>query len=181
MSPGGRFAITGVAGLVAGGLATGATAGWGGLAGVALANQLAGAECLVSLDGSEFHHYGYSKTEDTQFDTIIASKHFARPLTLPYLRLQQHPPGTSANKKDSIYHFIDKLSPNRLILTVDSAEHYHFCCLGSVVRASGNCPDSDIYATVTRLTIAFLEEHLKKAGVFKQVLAKEEHKTVERL
>lgn len=150
---------------------------WGGLAGCILAGKISNATCLVSLDGSEFHHYFSDKNEDADFNDIVNSKDF-RNITVPYLRLEQSPPSANNAKKDSVYNFYKKLSLNKLILKVNNAEHYHFCNLPSVVKASGNCKDDDMYATISKLTITYLNDHLRQSNSFSETLAGELDKTV---
>jgi hypothetical protein len=150
---------------------------WGGLAGSILAGKLSKATCLVSLDGSEFHHYFSDKNEDADFDDIVKSKDLKN-ITVPYLRLEQSPPAANNAKKDSVYNFYEKLSPNKLILKVNNAEHYHFCNLPSVVNASGNCKDDGLYATISKLTISYLNDHLRQSNSFSETLAGELNKTV---
>src|SRR5580765_337334 len=78
---------------------------WGGLAGVVLAGKIPDVNCLVSLEGSEFHHYGDAKDENADFDTIRDSKDFKNiHLSIPYLRLESSP-STQPDKVDSVYNF----------------------------------------------------------------------------
>lgn len=150
---------------------------WGGVAGCILAGKVSNSTCLISLDGSEFHHYGFDKNEDADFDGIVNSKDF-RNITIPYLRLEQNPPSANSAKKDSVYNFSAKLAQNQLILKVNAAEHYHFCSLPSVVKTSGNCMDNGLYTTITKLTVSYLNDHLKKTNAFSETLAQEMDKTV---
>lgn len=150
---------------------------WGGVAGSILAGKISNSTCLVSLDGSEFHHYFSDKNEDADFDDIVKSKDFKN-IPVPYLRLEQNPPASNNAKKDSVYNFYEKLSPNTLILKVRNAEHYHFCNLPSVVNASGNCKDDGLYATITKLTVSYLNEQLRQSNSFSETLAGELNKTV---
>jgi hypothetical protein len=150
---------------------------WGGMAGSILAGKVTNAACLISLDGSEFHHYGFAKDEDADFDGITHSQDFKN-ITIPYLRLEQSPPSSNTAKKDSVYNFYEKLSDNNLMLKVNGAEHYHFCNLPFVVKTSGNCKDDGLYNTITKLTIAYLNDHLKKSNNFLEILAQEMDKTV---
>ncbi len=150
---------------------------WGGMAGSLLAGKITNAACLISLDGSEFHHYGFAKDEDADFDGITNSKDFKN-IPIPYLRLEQSPPSSNTAKKDSVYNFSEKLTENNLILKVNGAEHYHFCNLPFVVKTSGNCKDDGLYNTITKLTIGYLNDHLKKSNDFLEILAQEMDKTV---
>ena len=150
---------------------------WGGLAGAILANRTPAAACLVSLDGSEFHHYGEAKQENEDFDETRNSKEFkAMHLNIPYLRLQSAP--VNESNKDSVYDFTGKLLKDKTILIVDSADHQDFCYLPTLVRASGNCNNNSEYGTVTKLTESFLEDHLKGKNEFADVLQSNLDKTV---
>ena len=150
---------------------------WGGMAASLLAGQVTNATCLISLDGSEFHHYGSAKAEDDDFDGITNSKDFKN-ITIPYLRFEQSPPSSNSAKKDSVYNFSGKLSENNVMLKVNGAEHYHFCNLPFVVKTSGNCKDNGLYTIITKLTISYLNDHLKRTNDFSKALAQEMDKTV---
>ncbi|HEX6426126.1 MAG TPA: acyl-CoA thioester hydrolase/BAAT C-terminal domain-containing protein [Niastella sp.] len=150
---------------------------WGGMAGALLAGKITNATCLISLDGSEFHHYGSAKAEDDDFDGITNSKDFKN-ITIPYLRFEQNPPSSNSAKKDSVYNFNEKLSKNNVMLKVNGAEHYHFCNLPFVVKTSGNCKDNGLYNIITKLTISYLNDHLKRTNTFSNILAAEMDKTV---
>lgn len=153
---------------------------WGGLAGAILANQVAKVACVISFEGSEFHHYGQAKQEDNDFEGIKNSEDFKKlSLSMPYLRLESSPV-TRSNKKDSVYNFSEKLSGDKIILKVDSTDHQDFCCLPVVVRKSGNCRYNQSFNTITKLTVSFLDEHLKKSNTFSQTLEQEMNKTVKR-
>ena len=107
---------------------------WGGLAGAILANRTPTTACLVSLDGSEFHHYGEAKQENEDFDETRNSKEFkAMHLNIPYLRLQSAP--VNESNKDSVYDFTGKLSKEKTILIVDSTEHQDFCYLPTLGKS----------------------------------------------
>ena len=151
---------------------------WGGLSGAILASKIANVACLISFDGSEFHHYGQAAEEDNDFEGIRNSEDFKKlSLPMPYLRLESSPIAKS-NKKDSVYNFSEKLSGNKIILKVDSTEHQDFSCLPVVVRASGNCKNNQFFNTITKLTINFLDEHLKKSNTFSKTLEQEMNNTV---
>jgi hypothetical protein len=151
---------------------------WGGLSGAILASKIPNVACLVSLDGSEFHHYGDSKDENKDFDGIRYSQEFKDlRLAMPYLRLESSPLDNTA-KNDSIYNFSEKLSNNRQIFRVNSAQHEDFSSLPSIVKKSGNCKENSRFQTVTKLTLSFLNEHLKKEKSFSKTVEQEINKTV---
>src|SRR6185437_3948746 len=83
---------------------------WGGLSGSILASKIQNVACLISFDGSEFHHYGQEKSENADFDSIRYSRDFENMrISVPYLRLESSP-SVNPEKEDSIYDFTQKLS-----------------------------------------------------------------------
>lgn len=151
---------------------------WGGLTGALVADRIPNVKCIVSLEGSEFHHYGFSKDEDADFDNIINSPDFQKmSLKNPYLRFESSPVNQKLSK-DSINNFLAKVSKEHLVLKVDSAEHGDFSAYPSIVKSSGNCPTTQLYQTITKLTSAYLEEHLKGNRVFNKELERELNKGV---
>ncbi|MBS1933911.1 MAG: dienelactone hydrolase family protein [Bacteroidetes bacterium] len=151
---------------------------WGGLAGAVLAEKIPNVGCLISLDGSEFHHYGNAKDENAAFNGIRNSQDFKQlKLPMPYLRLESAP-SDAKDKEDSVYNFSEKLSGDVQRFKVDSAEHEDFGCLSRVVKESGNCKDNQHFNTISKLTISFLEDHLKNEGSFSQTVSLEINKTI---
>lgn len=151
---------------------------WGGLAGSLLANKIPNLSCLISLDGSEFHHYGKERNENTDFNNIRNSPDFkTMRIAAPYLRLESSPVSNAA-KEDSVYNFSEKLSTNQQIFKIDSAQHEDFGCLSQVVRASGNCKSNQHFETISKLTLSFLDDHLNNGTAFSQNIAQEINKTI---
>ena len=151
---------------------------WGGFSGTVLASKISNTGCLISFDGSEFHHYGQNTDEDADFDGIRNSDDFRKmSLTVPYLRLESSPVAAPAGNKN-VYNFSEKLASEKLILEVDSTEHQDFCSLPFIVRASGNCKNTQTYNNIANLTISFLDDHLKKSNSFSHALEREIDKTV---
>jgi pimeloyl-ACP methyl ester carboxylesterase len=146
---------------------------WGGLAGSILANRIPNAGCLVSLDGSEFHHFGSGMEEDYDFSTIVNSSEFSKmKISSPYLRLESASLG-SKSPKDSVYDFSQKLMEKPQILVIDSAAHEDFGCLVDLVKKSGNCMPQSKNELITRLTIDFLEDKLKNRNTFTKLAEQE--------
>lgn len=133
---------------------------WGGLAGAILASKVPNVACLISLDGSEFHHYGQIEQENIDFENIKNSNVFkSMLLSMPYLRLESSPVG-SVNK-DSIYNFSEKIQGVKLVVKIDSAEHQDFSCLPFIVKTSGNCRNYRFYENIEARTSIFLNRYLQ--------------------
>ncbi|MBC7745005.1 MAG: dienelactone hydrolase family protein [Flavobacterium sp.] len=133
---------------------------WGGLSASVVAARLPAAACIVSLDGSEFHHYGKEQEENKDFDEIRFSPEFKNMrISVPYLRLESSPLINTV-KYDSVYNFAEKIFSEKEIIKIDSAQHEDFGCLKSVVNESGKCKNNIHYKTISKLTISFLEKYL---------------------
>jgi hypothetical protein len=140
---------------------------WGGLAGALLEEDVADLKCIVSLDGSEFHHYGEAKDENNDFDDIRNSGEFnGIKIKVPYLRTESSAlsTGEKPEKIDSVYNFSEKLTGEKLIVKIDSAKHEDFSCLSEIVRESGGCKSDHHFGKVVGIVLPFLEEHLKKSN-----------------
>ncbi|MFN8254932.1 MAG: dienelactone hydrolase family protein [Bacteroidales bacterium] len=146
---------------------------WGGLSGSILAGKIPNVACVISLDGSEFHHYGQAKEENIDFDSIRNSSDFKNMrISVPYLRLESSPL-TSNEIEDSVYNFTEKLSSEWQIYKIDSAQHEDFSCLPQLVKVSGNCKQNNHYKTISKLAISFLEDHLKNCKTFTKAVGQE--------
>ena len=146
---------------------------WGGLAGSILANRIPKVSCLISLDGSEFHHYGNEIEGDNDFNGISNSSKFKKmKIAAPYLRLESASMGANA-KKDSVYDFSQKLNEKPQLLVIDSANHEDFGCLVDLVKKSGNCKHQSKFDIISRLTINFLEDKLKNRNTFMTLVDQE--------
>ncbi|MEO8762917.1 MAG: alpha/beta fold hydrolase [Ginsengibacter sp.] len=153
---------------------------WGGLAAAVAATKNSNVKCLVSLDGSEFHHYGEAKDENREFDGTRYGPDFANMhLSMPYLRFERLP-FTKPDNEDSVYNFSGKLASENMIFKIDSTQLEDFSCLPVVVRESGNCDTCQYYNTITKLVISFMEDHLKRGSSFASVVNGEMNKTIRR-
>jgi dienelactone hydrolase len=146
---------------------------WGGLTAALLSGRLSNICCLVSFDGSEYHHYGNLVEENADFEDIRKSREFRNlQIRVPYLRLES----TASDeiiKIDSIFDFSKKLTGNFVILGIDSARHEDFTCLSKVVMESGNCTNNGRFDIISELTISFLNDKLKNKKTFYQTVDKE--------
>lgn len=146
---------------------------WGALAGSILANMIPKVSCLISLDGSEFHHYGSEIEEDNDFNDITNSSEFKKmKLYVPYLRLESESMGVKA-QKDSVYDFSQKLNDKPKVLVIDSAHHEDFGCLVDLVKKTGNCKPQSQFDIISRLTISYLDEKLNKRNDFTNLVNQE--------
>ncbi|MEP7107337.1 MAG: alpha/beta fold hydrolase [Ferruginibacter sp.] len=151
---------------------------WGALAAAILASKISNVACLVSLDGSEFHHYADAKEENTDFNDIKNSREFKNMhLSIPYLRLESSSL-SETGKEDSVYNFSEKLSGEKFIFKIDSAQHEDFGCLPVVVRESANCKSNQCFNTISKLTKSFLEQNLKNVNSFSKTVLKEMNSTI---
>jgi hypothetical protein len=151
---------------------------WGGLSGSLLTSMIPNIACLISLDGSEFHRYGNSKEENTDFNATRYSTAFKNlQIAMPYLRLESTV-NNSGEKPDSVYNFTEKLFADKQIFILDSSSHEDFSCLPHLVKKSGGCAQSNTYNTITKLTIGFLEKHLKNNNSFDEITKTELDKTI---
>jgi X-Pro dipeptidyl-peptidase (S15 family) len=134
---------------------------WGGLAGTLVANNVKQTACLLSLDGSEFHHYGTSREEDVNFEGTVNSPYFKKmALSIPYLRLESDAP-VASTAKDSIYDFLMRVTAEKRVVKIASAAHEDFSCLPTTVLASGECPDNRPFLKIMAMSTTFLEKYLK--------------------
>lgn len=160
---------------------------WGGMAGTILAMSRTDINALISLDGSEFHHYGFEKEDDANFNNIIASADFRKKMiSTPYLRLESsvaeiNDKDETENKKDSVYNFLGKLAGEKHIYKILQASHGDFSYLPSIVKRSGNCKTNESYATITKLVLGYFNQQLKQIPrqVFADSLKTESGKTVQ--
>ena len=151
---------------------------WGGLSAAILANKISNTACLVSLDGSEFHHYGEAKDENADFDGTRNSPEFTNmQLSIPYLRLESSPLADTV-KEDSVYNFSEKLVGEKSMFKIDSAQHEDFSCLSFIVKKSGNCKGNQYFNTISKLAISFIEDHLKNTNSFSKVVEQNLNKTI---
>jgi len=150
---------------------------WGGMAAALVVQRLENVKCLVSLDGSEFHHYGNAKEEDADFEAIRKGKEFQNLLiTCPYLRLESSP--NKLNKKDSVYNFNQKLAGETMEFIVDSASHEDFGSMSLAVREAGKCPGHQQHQTIIDLTTAFMQQELQQKSTFNEILDKQINRTI---
>jgi hypothetical protein len=150
---------------------------WGGLAGALLATRIPAAKCLISFDGSEFHHYGKAQDENNDFDGIRNSPDLKGPtLNIPYLRLESTLPDDDnvPETYDSVYDFRENLKAPIRIYSVHSSRHEDFSCLPYLTRLSGDrCGKNDLYPRIRELTVSFLQDQLTGGHQFQAIAGKE--------
>jgi dienelactone hydrolase len=133
---------------------------WGSLAGAIFSEKIPELTCIVSLDGSEFHHYGLSAAEDSDFNIIRQSPELAGlHIRVPWLRLESTRQDDLV-KVDSIFDFTQKVTGEKQVFKIDSTSHEDFSCIPELVKESGNCEAGDSYKIISDLTISFLDDNL---------------------
>lgn len=151
---------------------------WGGLASAVLAMKRTDIDAMVSLDGSEFHHYGIEKEEDSLFNLI---RNDLRALPIPYLRLESSLPADTTAKKDSVYNFSVMLKGPQQIYKIHHTTHQDFSYLPTVTKLSGGCPADKPYGVITKLVVGYCNQVLQQtsAEAFADSIRKEEGKTIQ--
>lgn len=119
---------------------------WGGLAAALLSPHITHLKRIISLDGSEFHHYSGGSAEDKDFDSLRSFSAFKDlKIKVPYFRFEQSAVDTSAHY-DSVYNFKEKLANSQVsIQKVSGAEHIDFSSFRYIVNQSGNCPSKSLF------------------------------------
>ncbi|RFS26916.1 alpha/beta fold hydrolase [Chitinophaga silvatica] len=137
---------------------------WGGLSGAILAGKFASnVKCIVSLEGSEVHHYG---NEDADFDRIRESEEFkSLKFSIPYLRMESAP-ASLPGKQDSLYNFALYHVKDAQTFIIDSMQHEDFDCFSNIVKVAGNCQTNQRHNSAVQLTVGFLEDKLKNEDNF---------------
>src|SRR5690606_6700229 len=100
-------------------------------------------------------------------------------LTIPYLRLESAP-AIQPDKKDSVYNFAANHINNAQIFTIDSAQHQDFGCFSLIVKESGNCAINHSYNSALKLTVSFLQDHLKNDNSFSNTVNQDINKTIKK-
>jgi len=81
---------------------------------------------------------------------------------VPYLRLKCNPE-LKILKKDSTCNFLSKVNAAKQVVKIDSASHQDFSSLATVVRSSDKCSLSQVYRTISALTIGHFDKYLKSS------------------
>ncbi|MDJ1496487.1 acyl-CoA thioester hydrolase/BAAT C-terminal domain-containing protein [Cytophagaceae bacterium DM2B3-1] len=149
---------------------------WGGLAGVVLGMTHTDIDAVISLDGSEFHHYGLDAKEDSLFNQI--SHDFVSNKT-PYLRLESSSTEDQATI-DSVYNFNTVLQGPKQIYKILNTSHGDFSVYPTIVKQSGGCPAEKSYKIITQLVTGYCSQILKQTppNAFTDTIRKEEGRTL---
>ncbi|MDJ1503734.1 dienelactone hydrolase family protein [Xanthocytophaga agilis] len=149
---------------------------WGGLAGVVLGMTYTDIDAVISLDGSEFHHYGTDAKEDSLFNQI--SHDFVSNKT-PYLRLESSSTEGQATI-DSVYNFNLLLQGPKQIYKILNTTHGDFSAFPTIVKQSGGCPTKKSYKVITQLVTGYCSQLLKQipSDAFTDMIQKEEGRTL---
>lgn len=134
----------------------------GGTSCVKAAMLLNDIRCILSLDGTETHYYGFDTAWDRQFDTLLQLPPYSpEKVTMPYMYL-----GSVRSKDaDSIYLFPKHIGAGeRFFVQLKGAGHEDFSCMPTVVkRLQPSLADIDTsrYTTVGTLALRFFDQYLK--------------------
>jgi hypothetical protein len=142
---------------------------WGGLAASMLAmTEALQIKAVVSLDGSEMHHYGIIE-DDRKFTDLRTSKAFTpEKITAPYLYLGREL--SDEEEPDSIFHLMNFTQGEKHYLQITDATHEDFSTLGALTRDTLSVARYDL---AIELTSAFLLEKLKKGNQLENIIPRE--------
>jgi len=118
-------------------------------------------DCLLSFDGTEIHYYGFDKSWDKDYDSIMKIAPF-RPaaIHIPYMYLSGEHPA----KVDSIYNIMNNVSStDKYFLKFIKGTHEDFSSLITIVKTVapqlGNI-DNNRHQLVCGLTLSFFDQYL---------------------
>ena len=120
-------------------------------------------KCLLSLDGTEIHYFGFDTAWDAQYKQIMKiSPYQPQMITVPYMYLSSEHP----RQIDSVYVFPNFISSKeKYFLRFTNAIHENFSALPVLAKAAdpklGNI-DSGRSDVITKLTITFFDQYLKQ-------------------
>ena len=121
--------------------------------------------CLLSLDGTEIHYYGFDTAWDQQFKQIMKIYPFSpESIHVPYMYLSSEHP----KKIDSIYIFPDHVSSKeKYFFQFNGGEHEDFSSLFNIAKSVnpklGNI-DSGRHEIICGLALSFFNQYLKGSG-----------------
>jgi hypothetical protein len=115
---------------------------WGGPAALLLANNRS-VSAILSLDGSERHHYGQSGEEDSNFNLLRPSLVSAGQINFGYAYLGSDG-DESADPADSIYNILSIIQGPRKYLRFPGAAHEDFSCLPFLAACIGRTDSAQL-------------------------------------
>jgi pimeloyl-ACP methyl ester carboxylesterase len=135
---------------------------WGGLAAMVLTMIDSDLKCLLSLDGSEIHYYGQSRSEDQDFDQLRSAPFFQpSKVRLPYGYLES---GQKQKDRqvDSIFDMLAGLKLPTRYMRFEHSTHEDFSYLSSLKMdsAQGALHTTPIYNQFCQLSLAFANQYL---------------------
>ncbi|HYE56589.1 MAG TPA: hypothetical protein VD996_17190, partial [Chitinophagaceae bacterium] len=117
-------------------------------------------KCLLSMDGTDIHYYGYDKRWDKDFDSIMQIAPFdPSSIDVPYMYLSgQHP-----DVNDSIYNLMQHVrSPEKYFLKFNDGNHVDFSAISAVMKAGDSSRINANHKSVCTLAQEFFDRYLKK-------------------
>ncbi len=132
---------------------------WGGPAGLLLANNHS-VTAILSLDGSERHHYGQSREEDSNFNLLRPDLVRAGQQQFEYAYLGSDG-DESGDPADSIYNILSIIQGPRKYIRFPGATHEDFSCLPFLAACIGRT-DSAKLPDYSSFAVRWFGNYLKR-------------------
>jgi CarboxypepD_reg-like domain/Chlorophyllase len=132
---------------------------YGGIAAALLAMKNRSVQAILSLDGSELHHYGMDKGEDNDFNELRRAPDWS-PLTLhcsyAYMESDHR---SEDGPADSSYHLGVRTAGTKYYARFFGSAHEDFSCVSALGTG-----DDYVYELVNRLALNYFDQTLKDQG-----------------
>ena len=136
---------------------------WGGLAAWILRQKITDVKAILSLDGSEMHHYGESAEEDNDFDSVRRSFFSCGAKShMEYFYLASGS-GHEEEQFDSVFNIFLCTGYPKQYARFPKAKHEDFSCLPFLAADISQTRDgsNDFYSLFNQLSLNFFNQYLK--------------------
>jgi dienelactone hydrolase len=134
---------------------------WGGLAAILLSMSTNDPTAILSLDGSEMHHYGESKAEDSDFNRLRASPFFSAGLVHSAFTHLGSGGQQPDQQIDSIFNIFPYLSAQKHYIGFPGAQHEDFSSLPMIAaQLTTGLPQAGL-SRFDKFSQYYFDSHLK--------------------
>jgi hypothetical protein len=136
---------------------------WGGLAAWILSTKEKNIKAVLSLDGSEMHHYGESADEDKDFDSIRHSFFIPGEKTQAKYAYLAGGAGNEDQQMDSVFNIFLYSAMSKQLVFFPGARHEDFSVLPFVAADISHSKNAsvELYHSFEQLSLDFFNQYLK--------------------